>query len=134
MPPGQVSGRAAPRELPNSLRGAAGRLTLGEDLREAPVQRLRERIPHGPLAGSLGELLEEAVDDEALRLRLRHAASAQVIQLFGVDLGDGSGVGAAYVVGLDLEAGDRVSVRPLRQQQVPALLEGIGLLGARVDA
>ncbi len=62
------------------------------------------------------------------------AVRAQVVELLGVDLGDRRGVGAADVVGLDLEPGDRVGVGRLREQQVPALLEGVGLLGARVDA
>ena len=56
---------------------------------------------------------------------------AQVVKLLGVDLGDRRGVGAADVVGLDLQAGDRVGVGRLGEEQVAALLEGVGLLGAR---
>ena len=49
-------------------------------------------------------------------------------RLLGIDLGDGGGVGAADVVGLDLEAGDGVRMGALGDQQVARLLEGVGLL------
>ena len=62
---------------------------------------------------ALGELLEEAVDDQALGPLLWQAPGAQVVELLAVDLGDRNGVGAADVVGLDLEPGDRVGVRVL---------------------
>ena len=61
-------------------------------------------------------------------------AGAQVVELLGVDLGDRGGVRAANVVGLDLQARDRVGVGLVGEQQVAALLEGVGLLGAGVDA
>ena len=61
------------------------------------------------------------------------AARAQVEDLLRVDLGDRRRVRAADVVGQDLEARDRVGVRLLGEQQVAALLERVGLLGARVD-
>ena len=51
-----------------------------------------------------------------------------------VDLADGRAVGAADVVGLDLEAGDRRRLRIGREQQVAVLLIGVGLLRAPVDA
>ena len=63
----------------------------------------------------------------------REAAGAEVEELLGVDLGDRRGVGAAHVVGEDLQAGDRVGVGVLGQQQVARLLEGVGLLGVAVD-
>ncbi len=56
----------------------------------------------------------------------------QVVELLLVELRDRSGVRAAHVVGLDLQPGDRVRVRLLRQKQVPALLERVRLLGAGV--
>src|SRR5438105_9743578 len=43
-------------------------------------------------------------------------------------------MGAADVVGLDLEAGYRVRVRALREEEVARLLEGVGLLRARIDS
>jgi hypothetical protein len=57
----------------------------------------------------------------------------EVEELLGVDLGDRRRVRAAHVVGEDLQAGDRVGVRALGQQQVARLLERVGLLGAAVD-
>ena len=64
---------------------------------------------------------------------LGQAVRAQVEELLAVDLGDGRRVGAAHVVGQDLEARDRVGVGALGEQQVARLLEGVGALGARVD-
>ena len=61
-------------------------------------------------------------------------ARGQVEELVPVDLGDRRRVRAAHVVGFDLEAGDRVGVGLGGEQQVAALLEGVGLLGAGVDA
>ena len=93
------------------------------------------RLARGPPGGDpLDQLLEEALDHEALRVVLGEAVGAQVVELLGVDLGDRGGVRAADVVGLDLEAGDRVGVGVGGEQQVAALLEGVGLLGAGVDA
>ena len=60
-------------------------------------------------------------------------ARGQVEELLAVDLGDRRGVGAADVVGFDLQARDRVGVGLGGEQQVAALLEGVGLLGAGVD-
>ena len=62
------------------------------------------------------------------------AVGAQVEELLAVDLGDRRRVGAAHVVGLDLQAGDGVGVGARGEQQVARLLEGVGLLGAGVDA
>ena len=84
--------------------------------------------------GPLDELLEEALDDEPLGVRVVEPVGAQVVELLRVDLGDRGGVRAADVVGLDLEPGDRVGVGIRGEQQVAALLEGVGALGARVDA
>ena len=58
----------------------------------------------------LDEGAKEAVDDEALGVRLAEASGAQVVELLGVHLSDGRGVGAANVVGLDLEPGDGIRV------------------------
>ena len=69
----------------------------------------------------------------ALAAAVVEAARGQVEELLLVDLGDRRGVGAADVVGEDLQARDRVGVGLGGEQQVAALLEGVGLLGARVD-
>ena len=57
----------------------------------------------------------------------------EVEELVAVDLRDRRGVGAADVVGLDLEAGDGIGVGVGGEEQVAALLEGVGLLRAGVD-
>ena len=61
------------------------------------------------------------------------AAGGQIEELVTIDLGDRRGVGAAHIVGEDLESRDRVGMRLGGEQQVAALLEGVGLLGAGVD-
>src|SRR5690242_8418224 len=59
------------------------------------------------------DVVEEAEDDEALRLGRRDAAALQVVELVLVDRADGAGVRALDVVGLDLEVRDRLGPRPL---------------------
>src|SRR5215216_4122147 len=104
-----------------------------EDLGEAAVEGLGERFAQRTVARPLGEFLKETVDDQPLRLRLGHTPGAQVVELLRIDLGNGRGVRATDVVGLDLEAGDRVSVSLRREEKVAALLEGIGLLRTGID-
>src|SRR5262245_57501501 len=56
---------------------------------------------------------EEALDDQALRLEPRQAARHEVVHLLGVDVPDRGPVGAAHVVGEDLEPRDAVRARRL---------------------
>ena len=100
---------------------------------EPAVERRAEGLAHRALLEALDQLGHEALDHEPRRGALVQPARAQVEELLLVDLRDGRGVGAADVVGEDLEARDRVGVRLLGEQQVAALLERVRLLGARVD-
>ena len=77
--------------------------------------------------------VQPAGDDAQEAATSRRSASSrsrprlmQVEELLLVDAADGRGVSAAHVIGLDLEAGDRVRVRAVGQQQVAALLKGVG--------
>ena len=72
--------------------------------------------------------------DQPLRLGAREAARHQVEELLAVDLAERRAVGAAHVVGEDLEAGDRVRVGGLREQEVAVLLVRVRLLRALLDA
>ena len=110
------------RRLPRRRRG----LALAEDLPEAALEGDRDGCPDRTLLEPLDQRLQEPLDDQPLRLLLRQAVRPQVVQLFGVDLGYGRRVGAADIVGFDLEAGNRVGVGRLREQEVAALLEGVG--------
>ena len=120
---------SAQNQAPSEWSGGA----LVEDRGEAALERAREDLAHGALLEALDQLGHEALDDQALRLGLGQPARAEVEELLLVDLCDRRRVRAADVVGEDLEARDRVRVGSLRQQQVAALLERVGLLGARVD-
>ena len=62
------------------------------------------------------------------------AARHQVEELLAVDPAERRAVGAADVVGEDLEPGDRVGVRLLGEQQVAVLLVGVRLLRVLLDA
>ena len=62
------------------------------------------------------------------------AAGHQVEELLAVDLAERRAVGAADVVGEDLEAGDRVGMRVGGEQQVAVLLVGVRLLRLPLDA
>src|SRR3954447_10698897 len=92
------SAASIPREGSGGLRA--------EDGFQALLQRLAECLAGGPLGGSLNPLREEASDPQPLRGGLREPAAAQVVELLGVDLRDRCRVGAAHVVGFDLEAGN----------------------------
>ena len=97
--------------------------------------RSRRRGPRGsgpPRSAATSSGMKPSITSRC-RDGLAQPARAQVEELLGVDLGDRRGVRAAHVVGEDLQARDRVGVRALGEQQVAALLEGVGLLGARVD-
>src|SRR3954447_13563658 len=109
------------------------RTALVENRGEAALERARENLAHGALLEALDQLGHEALDDQALRLGLGQPARAEVEELLLVDLRDRRRVRAAHVVGEDLQPWDRVGVRALGQEQVAALLERVGLLGARVD-
>src|SRR5918995_5211984 len=104
-----------------------------EERGEPALERRAEGLAHRALLEALDQLGHEALDHQARRRALVEAARAQVEELLLVDLRDGRGMGAADVVGEDLEARDRVGVRLLGEQQVAALLEGVRLLGAGVD-
>src|SRR4051812_32159549 len=144
------SARAPPGLLPRSARrplrsmppcrafylksGRRRRLaTSAQDLFEPALKRPGDRLAEGARLETLDGGLEEALDDEPLGLLEREPARAQVVQLLGVDLGDRRRMRAAHVVGKDLEAGNRVGVRLLGQQEVARLLKGIDLLRARID-
>ena len=82
-----------------------------EDLGEAGLERGGDLVADGALGEAFDQRLEEAFDHQGLRVGLVEAARGEVEELLLVDLGDRRGVGAADVVGEDLEAGDRVGVR-----------------------
>ena len=64
----------------------------------------------------------------------RRAAGHQIEELLAIDLAERRTVRAANVVGHDLETGDRVRVRGLREEQIAVLLVGVRLLRAFLDA
>src|SRR3954470_133825 len=99
---------------------------------EAALDRGRDALAHRARLEALDERLEEAFDHEPVGVRLGEPMGAQVEQLVAVDLRDRGGVRAAHVVGENLEAGDRIGVRALGQQQVARLLEGVRALRAGV--
>src|SRR6266487_1909878 len=76
---------------------------------------------------------EEPAHDQALRLAAGDPARHRVEELVAVDRADRGTVGAANVVCLDLETGDRIGVRLLGEDQVAILLVGIRLLRVLLD-
>ncbi len=116
-----------------STRGEASGFPRGlvQQDEQAALERARHRLADRALLEALDQLGHEALDHEPLGQRVVEPARVQVEDLLGVDLGDRRRVRAADVVGQDLEARDRVGVRLLGEQQVAALLERVGLLGAR---
>src|SRR5438094_661163 len=68
------------------------------------AERTRERRD----GQAVEHVVEEPEHDQSLRLRRRHAAALEVVELVLVDGTDGAGVRAPHVVGLDLEVRDRL--------------------------
>src|SRR5204862_4704153 len=91
-------------------------------LRDARLEGGAERLAHRLQLDAVEHVLEEAAHDQPLRFGARETARHQVEELLAVDLAERRAVRAAHVVGEDLEAGDRVGVRALREQQVAVLL------------
>src|SRR5947208_16512191 len=95
------------------------------------AERTRERRD----GQAVEHVVEEAEHDQSLRLRRRHAAALEVIELILVDGADGARVRAPHVVGLDLEIRDGFGPRALGEHEVAVGLAGLGLSrrGAETD-
>src|SRR6185503_927011 len=65
---------------------------------------------------------EEALDNQSLRLRARQTAGHEIEELLLVDLPDGGAMGAAHIVGQDLETRNAVGARGVGEQQVAVRL------------
>ena len=89
------------------------------------VKQRAQALGDGGLAGTVDDFLQKAVDDEALRVLQRDAARAQVEQLLGVDLSAGRAVGAADIVGFDLEAGEDRAGRVVARVFVKQIARGV---------
>src|SRR5260221_10340952 len=87
---------------------AGGEAAQASALRNTRFERVRERLAHRLELDPVEHVLEEATHDQPLGLRARQTARHQVEELLAIDLAQGRAVGAAHVVGQDLEAGDRV--------------------------
>ena len=99
----------------------------------ARLERSRERLAHRLELDPVEHVLEEAAHDQPLRLGAGEAARHEVEELLAVDLAERRAMGAADVVGQDLEAWDRVRVCRLREQQVAVLLVRVRLLRVLLD-
>ena len=110
----------------------------------SPTVLIRTRGPAGrwPRPGRGGRcgivnpvehLLEEAGDDHADGLLAGQAAAAGVEDLLVVHPAGRGPVRALHVVGLDLQAGDRVGPGVFGEDQVVVALVAVGLLGVAVD-
>ena len=76
----------------------------GLDLRDPGLERGAERLAHRLELDPVEHVLEEAAHDQPLGLGARQPARHQVEELLPVDLAERRAVGAADVVGEDLEA------------------------------
>src|SRR5947208_5853356 len=87
------------------------------------AERTRERRD----GQAIEHVVEEPEHDQSLRLRRRHAAALEVVELVLVDGTDGARVRAPHVVGFDLEVRDRLGPRALGEHEVAVGLAGVGL-------
>ena len=74
---------------------------------------------------AFNHLIEEAVGDESKRIPLRKAARLHVEEFLGVDLARGCAVGAAYLIGEDLKAGQGNRFRFCAEDKVAHFLVGV---------
>src|SRR6266550_1311191 len=102
-------------------------------LRNPGLEGLGDGLADGLELDPVENVGEEAAHDQALGLAPGDPARHRVEELVAVDGADRGAVGAANVVGLDLEAGDRVGVRLLGEDQVAVLLVGVRLLRVLLD-
>ena len=109
-----------------TARGLPSELELGRD---GLPERLLDRLEGDPVV----DVGEEALDDQPDGGLARHAARLGVEDHVLVDPAGRGAVGAADVVGLDLQAGDRVGAGGVREHQVVVLLVGVGALGVLLD-
>ena len=81
------------------------RATLPLRLRNPRFERRREGVAYGLELDTIENVLEEPTHDEALRLGAGQPAGHQVEKLLAIDLSERCPMGAANVVGHDLEPG-----------------------------
>ena len=82
---------------------------------------------------SIEHLLEKSEDEEFTGLGWRDAPSLKIEELLGIDAATGGAVGAANIVGLNLEPGEAAGLRRVGQHQIAIALVSVGFLGVRVD-
>src|ERR1035437_1101188 len=126
-----------PIDEPLDMAIATGLRGADSDDRVEPRQRLVDGLvdllPDLLQGDAVDDGLEEAVHQGVLRLLKREATALQVEELVGVDLAHGGAVGAAHVVGLDLELGHGIGLGFGRQDQAAVGLVGVRMLGVLAD-
>src|SRR4029079_14126469 len=106
----------------------------GSGLGNSGLEDVAERLAYGRELDPVEDVVEEPAHDEPLRLGAREPARHEVEEHLAIHLAARRAVRAPRVVREDLEAGYRVRVRLLREEQVAVLLVGVRLLGVFLDA
>src|SRR5687767_2357151 len=102
--------------LPRSGTAATGQTSIKSDIFAHPAaDGIAERIAHALDRDPVEDLLEKAADNHARRFLPRQPAGLAVEDQLFVDLARGGAVGAADIVGLDLESRDRVGPGKARE-------------------
>src|ERR1035437_8131461 len=98
-------------------------------LEKNPFQRIAQRLHFD----AIDYVLRECVGQQAAGLALADAARLQVEERFAVELADGGAMGAAHIVGEDLQLGFGIHHGVVGEDQVLVGLLGIGLLCVLAD-
>src|SRR5450759_252689 len=98
-------------------------------LEKNPFQRIAQRL----YFDAIHHVLRESVSQQAAGLAFADAARLQVEERFAVELADGGAMGAAHIVGEDLQLGFGIHHGVVGEDQVLVSLLGIGLLGVLAD-
>src|ERR1035437_1985426 len=98
-------------------------------LEKNAFQRIAQRL----YFDAIHHILRESVSQQAGGLAFADAARLQVEERFAVELADGGAMGAAHIVGEDLQLGFGIHHGVVGEDQVLVSLLGIGLLGVLAD-
>src|ERR1035437_4344360 len=98
-------------------------------LEKNAFQRIAQRL----YFDAIHHILRESVSQQAAGLAFADAARLQVEERFAVELADGGAMGAAHIVGEDLQLGFGIHHGVVGEDQVLVGLLGIGLLCVLAD-
>src|SRR5439155_12842043 len=123
--------RSGPRhDLAGARRERSPGAAADRSLADLALDLAAQALAHGLERNAPDHRLEERLHDEPLRVEARESPRHEVVEMLRLHVAQRGAVRATHVVGEDLEAGNAVRARLVREQQVPVRLIGVGALRA----